>query len=96
MPRRLRAVARGAFRRAVGRGMARKQKPASSAKPAEPLTHAQWKARAVEIMGGRAGTMPEREWKRAYITNMTAKDAAALAETYKRNTMAADPKRRRR
>jgi hypothetical protein len=40
--------------------------------------------------------MPERYWKRAYITNMTAEDAAALAETYKRNTVAADPKRRRR
>ena len=40
--------------------------------------------------------MPEREWKRSYITGMTPDDAAKLAETYKRNTMAADPKRRRR
>jgi hypothetical protein len=36
----------------------------------------------------------EREWKRAYITEKTL--AVALAETYKRNIVAADPKRRRR
>jgi len=68
----------------------------SSATGTESLTYAVWKARAVEIMGGRAGTMRESAWKRAYITNMTPDDTAKLAETYKRNTVAADPKRRTR
>jgi hypothetical protein len=64
------------------------------AKPAEPLTYAAWKARAVEIMGGRAGIMPECEWKRACVTGMTPDAAAALAETYRTNMTAADRSRR--
>ena len=51
---------------------------------------------ALRVVLGGAGTMPEHEWKRAYITSMTPDDAAKLAETSKRNTVAADPKRRRR
>jgi hypothetical protein len=68
------------FRVRSGRGLAGGMRK-SGGKRAEPLTYAAWKARAVEIMGGRAGIMPEREWKRAYITNMTLDDAAKLAET---------------
>jgi hypothetical protein len=47
-------------------------------------------------MGGRPGTMPEREWKRAFITGTSPEDAAKLADTYKRNAVAADRKRKRR
>jgi hypothetical protein len=36
--------------------------------------------------------MAERHRKRAYIIGMTPDDAAALADTYKRNNVAADPK----
>ena len=76
--------------------MARKTSPRPPARAtAKPLTYAEWKAAAVEIMGGRAGTMPGREWKRSYVTGLDPESVAKLAETYKRITVAADPKRKR-
>jgi hypothetical protein len=36
--------------------------------------------------------MLEREWKRWFVTGMTPEDVARLADTYKRNTVAADRK----
>ena len=48
------------------------------------------------VLGGRPGTMPEREWKRSYITGLDPESVAKLAETYRRNNFAADPKRRKR
>ena len=70
-------------------------KPARDCRADPPLTYAQWKAAAVEIMGGRAGTMAERHWNRAYITGVTPEDVAKLAETYRTNTVAADKRKRR-
>jgi hypothetical protein len=32
-------------------------------------------------MRGRDGLMPERQWKRSYVTGMTPGDVAALAES---------------
>ena len=55
-----------------------------------------WKARVVTLLGGRSGTMPQREWRRLFITGSSPQDAAKIAETYRRNTQAAAPKRRRR
>jgi hypothetical protein len=76
--------------------MPRKTTPRRPSQPAEaPLSYPQWKARAVEIMGGRPGTMRESAWKREFITGATPEEAAALAATYRRNTMAADRKRKR-
>ena len=62
---------------------------------AGPQSYAEWKARAAEITGGRAGTMREVEWKRALIIGLDPERAAALVETYKRNNAAADRKRKR-
>ena len=75
--------------------------PASPSPPAPRASrpnrsYAAWKAAAVELMGGRAGTMPEREWKRSFIVGLDPERVAALAETYRRNTVAADRKRKRR
>jgi hypothetical protein len=78
--------------------MARKPTPnpaRATAKSSAPTTYSAWKAAAVEITGGRVGTMPEREWKRCYITGLDPESVAALADTYKRNTVAADRKRKR-
>ena len=47
------------------------------------------------VDGGRAGTMSEREWKRSYITGLDPESVAKLADTYRRNTVAADRKRKR-
>jgi hypothetical protein len=47
-----------------------------AAKPSgKALSFPDWKAAAVKFMSGRAGTMPEREWKRAFISGMPPDDA---------------------
>ena len=82
-------------RNPTSRRAAKRTKPTEPAKSAAPTSLAEWKARAVSVMGGRAGTMPHREWRRLFVLGTTAEDAAKIAETYRQNTGAADRKRRR-
>ena len=36
-------------------------------------------------MGGRAGTMPEREWKRLFVTGTDVEEAARQAQLYRQH-----------
>jgi hypothetical protein len=74
--------------------MARKITSRPSAQQAT-LVYAEWKAKALTLLGGRPGMMSEREWKRAFIAGTSPEEAAALAGTHRRNVVAADPRRKR-
>jgi hypothetical protein len=53
------------------------------------LLYAEWKAKALTLLGGRPGTMSERELKRAFFTGLlpeeVAAEVAALAGAHRRN-----------
>jgi hypothetical protein len=75
--------------------MARKLTSHASAQQAT-LVYAEWKAKALTLLGSRAGTMPERKWKRAFVAGMSPDEAAALTATNRRNVVVVDSRRRRR
>jgi hypothetical protein len=58
-------------------------------KPTAPVTYAAWKAAAVAQLGGKPGTLPEREWKRMFIAGTDVDKAARHAQLYRESLSAA-------
>jgi hypothetical protein len=57
--------------------------------PSAPTTYPVWKAAAVELMGGKPGTLPQREWRWMFILGVDPAEAAKQAQLYREGMSAA-------